>query len=165
MSAGRTWLVLRIKPQQHERAADNVRNQRVEFYCPRALVRSPRTRLVRPEPLFPGYAFARPPGEAWIFLKSTIGILDVLMATGEEPARLPDADVERLRAREGDDGLVRLESSQFRPGERLRVDGGLFAELPAEFEAMAGRDRALVLVSLLGRRTRVEVDVRDLSRG
>lgn len=158
------WLVIRVKPQQYERAADNVRNQQTEFYCPRGMLRSPRTRVLRPEPLFPGYAFARPPGPTWMFLKSTIGVLDVLMAIGEEPARVADADIARLRAREDADGLVQLDSSQFRKGERLRIDAGLFADLPAEFEAMDGRNRAMVLVSLMGRRTRMRVDVRDLSR-
>lgn len=158
------WLVVRVKSMQYERAADNVRNQGSEFYCPRGMLRSQRTRILRPEPLFPGYAFARPPGPTWMFLKSTIGVLDVLMATGEEPARITQTDIDRLRAREDDDGFVRFESSQFRKGERLRVDGGLFADLPAEFDAMAGRDRAFVLLELMGRRTRVEVAVRDLSR-
>ena len=162
--AGAPWLVVRIKPLQYVRASENVRNQETEFYCPRAMIRSQRARVLRPEPLFPGYAFARPPDGRWAYLRSTVGVLDVLMAGGETPARVPDIDIARLKAREDADGFIRLESSQFKHGEHVRIDGGVFADLPGAIDGMPGRERVFVLLQLMGRAMRVEVDVRNVSR-
>lgn len=158
----RDWLVLRLKPQLEKRAADNVIAQGAEFYFPRALVRVPRTGALRPAPLFPGYAFARPAGDAWVHLKSTIGVSDVMMSTGERPAHLPSIEIEKLRAREDSDGFIRLTSAQFRPGERVRIadDGGALADFAGVIdEGTPGRDRVFMLLGILGRQARVAVDV------
>lgn len=159
------WLVLRIKPPQEARVAQNVRRQATEYYHPRALVRSSKTRALRVAPLFPGYAFARPPTPVWTYLRSTYGVLDVLMSTGESPATITDAELGRLRAREGPDGLIRLSVTEFCCGEVVVVEGGPFTDLSGEIEGMSGRDRVFVLMQLLGRKVRVKIDVRDLRRG
>lgn len=156
------WLVLRLKPKLEKRAVDNVVAQGAEFYFPRALVRVPRSAVLRPAPLFPGYAFARPAGDAWVYLKSTIGVADVMMSTGEHPARLRAAEIEKLRAREDSDGFIRLNTSQFKAGERVRIadDGGVLADFAGVIdEGTPGRDRVFVLLGILGRQARVAVDV------
>lgn len=160
----RPWLVLRIKPLQYVRAAVSVRNQDSEFYCPRALIRSDRARALREQPLFPGYAFARPVGERWAFLRSTVGVLDVLMASGENPAWVPDREIARLRSHEGPDGLIRLEAAAFARGETVQLDDGPMAGLLAVVDGMSGRDRIFVLFEFLGQITRAEVAVRSVSR-
>ncbi len=159
----RPWLVIRIKPQQYARAAENVRNQATEFYCPRARIRRPRIGL-RVEPLFPGYAFARPPSARWAYLRSTVGVLDVLRAGWEIPARRAEEDIARWRGWEGPDGLIRLESAEFRVGETVRVDHGAMSGLVGIVDGMPARERVYVLLEFLGHQTRTQVSVGDISR-
>lgn len=156
------WVVVRLRPNQGARAEDNVRRQGAEYYAPRALVRSLKTRVLRPAPLFPGYAFVRHPDDKWHFLRGTFGVLDVIMAT-DGPAYLPPTEMDRLRAREGPDGLVRLEAREFERGEHVRVDRGPLS-LEAVVDGMAGQDRIYVLLGVLGG-VRAEVPVRDVTRG
>lgn len=156
------WLVLRLKPRQETIAANNVRAQGVEFYSPRTLVRSGTASNLRPAALFPGYAFARPLGDAWVHLKSTVGVLEVIMSTNETPARLRPEEITYLRAREDSDGFIRTGVAQFRAGDRVRIlpDGGALADLVGVIDdSMAGRDRVFVLLGMLGRLTKVAVDV------
>lgn len=160
----RPWLILRVKQRMLARVEYNVRNQGAEYYSPRAMMRSFKTKLLRPAPLFPGYAFARPAGEQWVFLRGTFGVLDVLMSLGEEPARLPPVEITRLRAREGADGLVRLEAHEFKKGERVRVERGAVSLDAVVADSMAARDRVAVLMQVMGRWTRADVAVGDVSR-
>lgn len=158
----KTWFVVRIKPLQHARAADNIRNQSTEFYHPVTRVR--RRGVLRVEPLFPSYAFARPEGEQWAFLRSTRGVLDVLMAGTESPARVSEREIEFIRAREGPDGVIPIDSQKFVRGEVLQVEGGAFGGLDAIFDCETGRERVAVFLSILGRETRVELPERSIKR-
>lgn len=158
------WLVIRIKPQQYEKAAENIRNQRTEFYCPRILTRSPATRRPRVEPMFPGYAFARPPAEEWLYLKSTRGVQDVLLSTGERPAHVPPEQIAEIQAREGGDGIVKLEQHHFRMGERVFIEEGPMTGLLGVYDGMSSQDRVFVLLGVLGRLVRSQVPLSSVTK-
>lgn len=155
-------MVVRIRPNQEARAHDNLRRQGYEYYAPRALVRSPRTRVLRPAALFPGYVFVRHPLGQWSSLTGTYGVLEVIMGGEDTPARLPDTEVVKIRAHEGADGLVRLRAQEFEKGERVRVDRGAVS-MDAVVDGMAGQERIYVLLGVLGG-ARAEVDVKDVTR-
>lgn len=156
------WLVVRIRPQHYAKAEVNVSNQGADWYCPIAVVRSQKTGRHATVPLFPGYAFVRPAGEQWMFLRGTIGILDVLMAASETPAKLSADEVDRLRARESADGRVHLERLPgYAPGDKVHVSK-CSVSLDAIVEGMSGEERVFVLLQVLGRWTRTEVDITDI---
>ena len=160
-----SWVVVRYLPQRLRLMMDNVQRQGAECYVPRAMIRNPRTHRLLVQPLFPGYAFVRLFGEQWAFLRGTFGILDVVMGAGgvnEQPARVADAEIARLQAREGPDGLVRLESREFEPGEHVHVDRGTVT-LDAVVDGMSGQDRVFVLLQILGG-ARAEVSAQDIYR-
>lgn len=156
------WVVVNVKPNQHTRAGVNARQQGYQWYVPRGLFRSPRTGTLREEPLFPGYAFARHPNGLWVSLSGTFGITSVMMLHDGGPARVPAAEIDTLRAREDDDGLVRLEAREFKVGEEVHVTRGAVT-LDAIVDGMAGRDRVWVLWQILGG-ARTAVDVKDITR-
>lgn len=156
------WVVARFRSQYLAKFEHNVEAQGAEVYVPRAMIRVGAARRLEPRPLFPGYAFVRHPGGLWLFLRGTRGAIDVIMGSDESPAWLPDAEVARIRAREGPDGVVRLQSSEFRPGERVRVESGAVS-LDGIVDGAAGRDRVYVLLNLLGQQTRTEVAIGDIS--
>ena len=161
------WFVVSVRPQYLKRATINMTRQGCECYAPRAMIRSPRTRRQSAQPLFPGYVFARHPAGRWMFLRGTFGVLGVAMGTSgaskdPHPARVPDHEIGRLRAREGPDGLVRLEAREFVHGEHVRVDSGAVS-MDAVVDGMSGQDRVFVLLQILGG-ARAEVSVQDIYR-
>lgn len=165
MASGDPWFVVRVRPQPKHinRAALNVRNQGGEFYSPQARIPLVRRGSFRLTQLFPGYAFVRHPSARWVFLQGTIGVMSVLMATSEEPARLPDAEVRKIREREGPDGLIHFSHRELSHGERVRVDQGSVS-FDAIVDGMSGPDRVLVLMYILGQWTRAEVRVGSIHR-
>ena len=109
-------------------------------------------RLMITPPLFPGYAFVGIELQ-WHPARWTPGVSSLVM-DGERPARVPDADIAELRARERD-GFVVLPKqpapkSSLRPGDRLRVRNGPFTGSFGLCAGMAPRDRVLVLLQMLG---------------
>ncbi|MDP3937719.1 MAG: transcription termination/antitermination NusG family protein [Deltaproteobacteria bacterium] len=155
---------MRARPQLLARAIINMERQGFECYAPHAMMRGGRARRLRRCPLFMGYVFARHPEARWVSLRGTFGVLGVIMGTGERPAPLPHAEIERLRAREGRDGLIKLQECEFEQGERVHLERGVVS-LDAIVDGMSGPDRVFVLMQVLGRWTRAEVSVGNLSRG
>lgn len=162
----REWMVVRVRPGQNSRAIFHMERQGCECFDPRGMVRGAHGRL-SVEHLFPGYMLVRHPKGQWRFLFSTRGVLDVIMAVGGDdpaPARVPNAEVEALRAREGSDGLVQLpKQREFEPGEKVHVDKGAVS-FDAIVEGASRHDRLFVLMRGLGQWARAEVDVKDVSR-
>lgn len=151
---GVSWSVASVKPGALSLAEVNLQRQQFEFYSPKIIrkVRDARG-CYGPKKfqLFPGYLFVFVI-DRWRSLLSTFGINGVLMDQ-ERPAVLRDGVIEAIRAREAD-GVVVLQKSKFRQGQRVRViSGPLMFELGI-YEGQRERDRVSVLMQLLGRPVR-----------
>ena len=118
----------------------------------------------RTTPLFGCYFFARVVDQ-WRILERTIGVLAVVKAAGV-PARCPDEEIAKLIARSDPDGVIRLASCltpqsvvrrAFEPGAKVEITGGPFRGFDAIHTGMTVRDREMVLIDLLGRKTTVGV--------
>jgi transcriptional antiterminator RfaH len=97
--------------------------------------------------------------DRWRAVQSTFGVSG-LVVVGNEPIPLPDGVVDEIRAREGEQGLVRLGlPAGVKPGSPVRLVDGVFAEYRGVFERIADDRRVSVLLSLLGREVRVTVPV------
>ena len=103
-------------------------------------------------PLFAGYIFIRVEAQSRA-IASTIGIL-CLIRFGDTPARVPDAEIEALRRRADQHGLIRLPPAPPRrawaKGDRVRIVAGQFASFNAIHSGMSARAREIVLVNILG---------------
>ena len=156
----KSWHLIHTKPRQEARAEENLVRQGYTVYLPRARVaRRRRGRLVRQvEPLFPRYLFIslEPGVDNWAPLRSTLGVATVVRF-GAEAAVVPEALVEVLRGREGDDGLCDLQQQAPAPGDRVQVVEGELAGLEGVFVAADGETRATILLDIVGRATRVRL--------
>lgn len=159
------WYAVRSKPRQELMAAEHLARQRYEVYLP--LMRSQKRRGGRwsevVEPLFPGYLFVRLDLEhrSALPIRSTRGAIG-LVCFGGTPRPVPDSVVESLFATPTDHtGAIRRERL-FAPGDPVEVTVGRLAGLRAVFLAPTGRERALLLLDLLGRHHRVVVPERVL---
>jgi transcription antitermination factor NusG len=156
------WAVLRSAPGHDILAYEGVCRAGFETFTPKI-----RTRVGgrwRTNPLFGCYFFARVVDQ-WRVLERTIGVLSVVKSAGV-PARCPDEEIATLIARSDPDGVIRLSSRltpqalvrrTFEPCAEVAITDGPFRGFAALHTGMSTRDREMVPIDLLGRKTTVGV--------
>jgi transcriptional antiterminator RfaH len=159
--AGQRWYVAFTQPNGETRAAMHLRNQGFPTYLPR-FRRSRNER--QPEkivaPLFPRYIFLGIDldRQRWRSVNGTIGVTH-LVCHGERPTAIDERILAAIADREDDDGFVRpARTSSFRPGQLVRVTGGVFLDQIGLYESLCDQDRVRVLLNLLGRKVRVALE-------
>ena len=114
-----------------------------------------------PASLFPRYLFVGIDlnAQRWRSIFSTIGV-SRLVCQGELPTPISEDIIDALRAREDNNGFIQLDQRpKFRPGDKIRVLDGAFAEYLGLYEGMKDSDRVAILLEMLGRKVRVTVDI------
>lgn len=161
------WYVVHTKPRQEQRALLNLTQQGYECYLPLVDTEKLRQRVLKlvPEPLFSRYLFIRLDtslaGKSWGPIRSTIGVCR-LVTFGSEPARVDAALIEVLRARHS--GAQREPQRLFSPGEAVHIKDGPFAGLQAVYQMSDGESRAMVLIEILSRPTRLAISPANLRK-
>ena len=144
---------------------ENLERQGYETYLPR--VRETRRRAGQRieviAPLFPRYLFIHldEQFDNWGPIRSTLGVVS-LVRFGQVPARVPEELLEMLRRREDAEGLHVIEPRPLKPGTRVRVASGSLAGYEGIFVARTGRERVIVLLDILGKATRTQMDALDI---
>ena len=157
------WYVVQSQPNAEAKAVAHLNRQGFETYLPRYLKRRRHARRVEiiPAPLFPRYLFVGIDiqTQRWRSIFSTIGV-SRLVCNGEVPTAVPDCIIESLRERHDGSGCVQLDQCpKFRPGEKIRVLHGAFADFLGLYEGLKDSERVAILLDLLGRKVRVTVDI------
>ena len=123
----RSWYLVYSKPRQEKGAVENLLRQNYEVYFPQ--IRTWRThhgnRKQVIEPLFPRYLFVRfdLATQRWLPIRSTVGV-SRLVCLGDMPLPVPSGIVEGLKAREDEDGFIRLrEPTGLKVGDQVRING------------------------------------------
>lgn len=156
------WAVLRSAPRHDVLAYEGVARAGFEIFTPR--IRTRTGARWRTDPLFGCYFFTRVV-DHWRVLERTIGVLSVVKAAGV-PAKCPDEEIATLMARSDPDGVIRLSSvltpqavvrHSFVSGAKVTVTDGPFRGFTALHTGMSTRDREMLLIDLLGRKTTVGV--------
>jgi transcriptional antiterminator RfaH len=151
------WFVVRTKPRQETRAELNLRGWGLDVLAPK--VREPQYRAERGTsysivPLFPSYVFARFDPLALSKVRQTRGVHSVV-GLGEYATAVDDSIVEHIRSRIQNDGFVRMEDPA--PGDPIRIVSGPLRTFTGIFSERRGRDRAVILLGLIGTQTPVDV--------
>jgi len=161
-SPSQQWFVVQTRPNSERRTVEHLSRQGFEVYFPVYLKRRSHAGKIDmvAAPLFPRYLFVAIDldSQPWRSIRSTFGVSQ-LVCRGDRPAPLADEIIAELRNREDERGMVRLGSSAFRPGEKVRVVGGAFADHFGMFDSMGDGERVAVLLDLLGRKVRVVMNV------
>ena len=161
------WYVIHTKPRQEARALVNLELQGYECYLPQFM----RQKLQRGviglvhEPLFPRYLFIQldstQSGKSWGPIRSTLGV-SRLVTFGFEPARADSALIDLLKQHTKE---IEIEPDKiYQEGERLLITDGPFAGIEAVFEMDDGESRAMVLIELLSKPTRLKLPIANLSK-
>ena len=142
------WGAVRSLPRREAFADERLKAAGFETFLP--LTQTKRGGA----PLFAGYLFARVV-EQWRVINSTLGVL-CLVRTGDCPAKVPDAEIARLRSMIVG-GYIRLPEAPAPParrkiaiGAKVRVTGGPFCGLSGLYAGQSTRERELVLLRVLG---------------
>lgn len=111
-------------------------------------------------PLFPGYLFVRVARSQRVRVLEVPGALTMVQGTGGQPAALPDATIQKLRAG--------LETAAVEPhpllvaGQRARIRAGAFAGLQGIVLRNKNRCRVVLTLEHIMRSFSVELAVNDL---
>lgn len=161
------WFVIHTKPHQEQRALENLTRQGYTCYLPTlAVERIQRGELrVAIEPLFPRYLFIRlgtgESGQSWSPIRSTKGV-SRLVTFGSAPAKVDDRLIEILRSQA--DSTAAEPQRLFNPGERVVVTDGPFAGIEGIYQITDGERRAMVLIELLSKPTRLGTALTSLRK-
>lgn len=149
-----SWYAVHTKPRSEAMAREHLERQGFRCLFPRLrrTVRTSEGLRPRIESLFPRYVFVLTDAavQSLAPVRSTRGCVG-LVRFGGEPARVPESVITSIRARmDGDDGLTRLDTPDFVPGQRVRITDGALAGLEAVFRAIEGTERVRLLLDFLG---------------
>ncbi len=159
------WYVIHTKPRQEARALVNLESQGYECYLPelgKQKLRRGSLEVVQ-EPLFPRYLFIRldstQSGKSWGPIRSTLGV-SRLVTFGFEPARVDPELINLLKehAKIIQTAPVKMHEA----GQRVLIKEGPFAGIEAIYEMDDGESRAMVLVDLLSKPTRLKLPIASL---
>lgn len=159
-SASSRWYAVRTRPRQEERAAANLSGWNVEAFCPFMAHKLARG----PEPLFPGYIFARFSYEAMLRkICFTRGVASVV-SFGGVPSPVEDGIIALIRSRIEHGNVVRI-APEFNPGDRVRITSGALANFVGIFERdLPESERVRILLTSVTYNARIEVERFRLAR-
>ena len=157
------WILLKTKWCREYQALENLEKLDIPAYLPRCMEkRRAGFRRTQHQPLFPGYIFANPDGR---ILPTVYGVAGVVMF-GSNMAQVNEEIIEELKRRETAAGVIDLSEealSAMNPGDQVKIIEGPLAGLIGKLASLDGRQRAVVLLDLLGNsQQRVEVGAWDL---
>lgn len=162
MNPEKAWYLIYTKPREEAVAKTNLERQGYTVYLP--LAYQHRRRHHRREqivaPLFPRYLFIELTQylDNWAPIRSTLGV-STLVRFGMEPAVVPDALVNLLKVRVGPEGVIDLTATAgFKPGSRVRIAEGGMTGYEGIFLASSSHDRVVILLDIVGKQVRVQVD-------
>jgi transcriptional antiterminator RfaH len=162
MSGQSRWYVAQTQPNAESKAVAHLGRQGFATYLPRYLKRRRHARRVDvvSAPLFPRYLFIEIDTtiQRWRSIYSTVGV-SRLVCTGDTPTPVSNQVVTLLKGREDPAGFIQLDHQpQFRVGDKIRILDGVFCDCLGLYDGMSDRDRVTILLDLLGRKVRVQVD-------
>lgn len=158
------WVVAQTKSRHEKFAICELERHGHSVYCPLARITKRHAGKVWQdvEPLFARYLFIVDSNQS-AAVRRIRGVTSVIMQ-GNRFARVPDAVIESIRAREVL-GAVPLDiraPDRFSVNDRVKITKGTLQGLDAVYKARSGEARALVLVKFLGSMRPVPVSIDDL---
>ena len=147
------WCVAKVKPQQEDRALENLQNQAFHAFLP--LLRERRRREVLLKPMFPGYIFIEiEQGDViWKRINSTRGVLRLMLNGEERPSLVPRGVIEDFIEQGG--VVDHFEDTVFfKVGDRVRFTEGAFHDQEGVCQ-WSSENMVHLLLSILGRETLV----------
>ena len=143
------WSVCRSQSQRERFAAEQLSLRGFETFLP--MIQTKRAAA----PLFNGYFFVRIV-EQWRAISTCFGVL-CLVRVGDCPSKMPDSEIEALKAMIDEHGYIKLPEGPGAPvkreiaiGSKVKITAGPFGGMSGLYAGMSTRDREKILLNLLG---------------
>jgi transcriptional antiterminator RfaH len=161
---GRRWFVAFTGARQEGLAVDNLRRQGWRTFLPLHITtrrHARKFRVVR-APVFPRYVFValNLDRDRWRSVNGTLGVQHLVMAA-DRPIPAPVGVVETLMQSVDRQGNLEF-TSALRPGSRIRLASGPFADSLGVLSALDAAGRVEVLLEMLGGSVRLKADVAQI---
>jgi|SRR5690554_4580390 len=160
-----SWYLLHCKARQEMRARSNIENQGHTTCLPQVKIqkRVRGKKVSVTEALFPNYLFVQLDSSKANFnaLRSTRGVTG-FVRFGGVPVEVPSAVVHSMQELEAEQAKCGVAERIYAPGSHVEVIEGPFAGLKAVYQMAKGEERCLVLLDMLGKQQRIELDERVL---
>ena len=161
-----SWFAVNTQARSEAKAKFNLERQGFEVYLPRYLKTRRHARLTDtvPMPLFPRYLFVGTDTDSarWRAVNSTFGVSQ-LVANGNEPARVPDGIIERIRRREDDNGWVSMDKYlPYQKGDKVQIRSGPLTDQVGLFDCADDKERIFILLDLMGRAVKIRMDAEQI---
>ncbi len=160
-AADHNWYVVLTKPKQELRAQEHLERQGGVVFVPMfANERISRgKRMVRQDPLFPGYLFLQADAQDPILSKvrSTMGARQ-LLTFASQVMTVDNRIIDDLRLR----STIENTPQQFNAGQSVTLNNGPFQHYQALFKEYDGAERGIILLSLLGKQNELLIQLADL---
>ncbi|MCB1637780.1 MAG: transcription/translation regulatory transformer protein RfaH [Thiothrix sp.] len=163
----RRWYLLTSKPHNDDVAEENLRNQKYEIYRPLAQrLRKRRGKMVKTiESLFPRYIFIHLDqlNDNWAPIRSTRGVQNFVRFGRENmPSPVLDVLVHTLQENERLLGERVINLDRFHSGDQVIITEGPFKGLLGVFKTYDGEQRAIVMLEILHKQTRLGISPASL---
>jgi transcriptional antiterminator RfaH len=161
------WFVVHTKPRQEKTALENLKRQGYACYLPTIKVQKPRGKTLSQteEPMFPRYLFVAIDqnfrGKGSTSIRSTRGVHE-LVCFGNEPSPIAFDLLNAIFEREREQH--RHPDPPFKNGDRVTVVDGPLAGLESIYQAKTGEERSMILLNLLNRPTKVQINTAQLRK-
>jgi transcriptional antiterminator RfaH len=162
------WYAVQTRPQQEQKADENLLNQDFSTLFPREEVYISRNRIVT-KPYFSRYLFAQFPLAALRSVRSTRGVYRVVEFVPGHPVVVEDEIIAEMASHLDGRGIVMSEKPRFKsgyePNDLVMVTYGPLAGIAGLFRRDAGDgERVILLLKMLGREFERPFDLRDTRR-
>ena len=163
------WFAVVTKPRQERIALENLQRQGFECFLPMAenpYQRRSKKQQKRIEPLFPRYLFLNAIADTQNLapVRSTMGVIS-MVRFGTELAVIPEQIINAIKQRiTPETGLIKIEAIEIEAGDKVKIFDGPLTGLNGIVQEKDSNNRALLLMNLMGRPTKVQVDAISLQK-
>ena len=159
------WFVIHTKPQQEERALLNLEQQGYECYLPWLKVNKIKQgKLIEiNEVMFSRYLFIKlckdKWAKSWHPIRSTLGVSALLMF-GNQPQKVDNAVIDNIVNM----SLTKTVKKIFNKGDSIIIKEGALEGIEGIYQIENGKDRAMILIELLGNPISVKIPIQHLKK-
>lgn len=159
------WYIIYTKPKQEMRALLNLERQGYECYLPWIRVdKLKHGNVVEIEEImFHRYLFINLRQDQWAKswhpIKSTLGVTS-LLTFGGEPQKISNAIIDSIR----EITLQKTVRKLFKHGDQVFINKGALKGVDGIYQAKNGKDRAVILIKLIGSLVSLNIPVCQLKK-
>ncbi len=156
------WLCFKTNSRQEFLARDFLKGLGFQVLLPHYLktIRHARKTTEVPYPLFPTYGFLLYDGyfPSLNLIKYAKGISYYLQKDNGSPSIVPQYIIDKIQSLQQKDGTYLIDTSFYKSGDKIKIIKGPFMGLSAIFKERVDDWRAKLLINLLGRLNKVDLD-------